>query len=152
MSKRKLLKLVEGNYVSGWNDPRMPTISAFRRRGYTAESIRNFAEGVGVAKRDNVIDIAQLEYSVRQNLNKTAKRVMAVLNPIKIELINYPENQVEELDAVNNPEDESMGKRKVPFSRNLFTKLIAFLNNNLPNVSPNHRTGKKRTELKLLKR
>ncbi len=120
MSKRKLLKLVEGNYVSGWDDPRMPTISGFRRRGYTPASIRNFSEGVGVAKRDNVIDIAHLEYSIRQDLNKAAKRVMAVLNPIKVELINYPKDQVEELDAINNPEDDSMGKRKVPFSRNLF--------------------------------
>ncbi|MEN8193541.1 MAG: glutamine--tRNA ligase/YqeY domain fusion protein, partial [Bacteroidota bacterium] len=120
MSKRKLLQLVKEGHVSGWDDPRMPTISAFRRRGYTPESIRNFSDEVGVAKRDNVIDIARLEYSLRQDLNKRAMRVMGVLNPIKVELINYPENQIEELEAVNNPEDESMGKRKVPFSRELY--------------------------------
>ncbi|VAX29571.1 Glutaminyl-tRNA synthetase [hydrothermal vent metagenome] len=120
MSKRKLLQLVEEGYVTGWDDPRMPTLSAYRRRGYTPESIRNFSDEVGVAKRDNVIDITRLEYSIRQDLNKRSMRVMGVLNPIKIELINYPEGQVEELDAINNPEDESMGKRKVPFSRELY--------------------------------
>ena len=119
MSKRKLLQLIDDGHVSGWDDPRMPTISAFRRRGYTPESIRSFADEVGVAKRDNIIDISRLEYSIRQDLNKKAMRVMGVLNPIKVELINYPENKVEELDAINNPEDESMGKRKVPFSREL---------------------------------
>lgn len=120
MSKRKLLRLVEEKHVSGWDDPRMPTISGLRRRGYTPESIRNFADRVGVAKRDNVIDISQLEYSIREDLNPKAMRVMAVLNPVKVILTNYPENVVEELDAVNNPEDESMGKRKLPFSRELF--------------------------------
>lgn len=120
MSKRKLLQLVEDKHVSGWDDPRMPTISGYRRRGYTPESIRNFADRGGVAKRNNIIEISQLEFSIREDLNKKAMRVMAVLNPIKIELTNYPENQVEELDAINNPEDESMGKRKVPFSRELF--------------------------------
>ena len=120
MSKRKLLQLVEDGHVSSWDDPRMPTISAFRRRGYTPESIRNFSDEVGVAKRDNIIDLSRLEYSIRQDLNKKSMRVMGVLNPIKVELTNYPENQVEELDAINNPEDESMGIRKVPFSRELF--------------------------------
>ncbi|MBN1301120.1 MAG: glutamine--tRNA ligase/YqeY domain fusion protein [Melioribacteraceae bacterium] len=120
MSKRKLLKLVQDGYVDGWDDPRMPTLSAYRRRGYTPESIRNFAESVGVAKRDNVIDVSLLEYSIRDDLNKKAQRVMAVLRPIKVVITNYPDEQVEELDAVNNPEDESMGRRKVPFSKILF--------------------------------
>ena len=129
MSKRKLLQLVEEGHVTGWDDPRMPTISAFRRRGYTPESIRNFSDEIGVAKRDNVIDISRLEYSIRQDLNKRAMRVMGVLNPIKVELINYPEEQVEELDAINNPEDESMGKRKVPFSRELYIDAHDFQEN-----------------------
>ena len=120
MSKRKLLQLVEENHVTGWDDPRMPTISGYRRRGYTPEAIRNFADRGGVAKRNNIIEISQLEYSIREDLNKRSMRVMAVLNPIKIEITNYLENQVEELDAINNPEDESMGKRKVPFSRELY--------------------------------
>jgi glutaminyl-tRNA synthetase len=129
MSKRKLLQLVEEGHVTGWDDPRMPTLSAYRRRGYTPESIRNFSDEVGVAKRDNVIDISRLEYSVRQDLNKRAMRVMGVLNPIKVELTNYPEGQVEELDAINNPEDESMGKRKVPFSRELYIDAHDFQEN-----------------------
>ncbi len=119
MSKRKLLMLVNEGYVSGWNDPRMPTISAFRRRGYTPESIRNFAEGVGVAKRENVIDLALLEYSVREDLNKRAKRVMGVLKPLKLIIDNYPD-QDEELEAINNPEDQTMGTRKIPFSKVLY--------------------------------
>lgn len=127
MSKRKLLQLVEDGIVDGWDDPRMPTISGLRRRGYTPASIRNFAERVGVAKRDNVIDVALLEYSVREDLNKKAQRVMGVLRPLKVVLTNYPENQVEELEAVNNPEDESMGKRKVPFSRELFIEQTDFM-------------------------
>ncbi len=129
MSKRKLLELVEGGFVSGWDDPRMPTISGFRRRGYTPESIINFVESVGVAKRENVIDISLLEYSLREDLNKKALRVMAVLNPLKIIITNYPEDKVEELEAVNNPEDESMGKRKIFFSRELFIERDDFMEN-----------------------
>ena len=120
MSKRKLLQLVSEGHVNGWDDPRMPTIAAFRRRGYTPESLRNFAERIGVAKRDNMIDVALLEHSIREDLNKRANRVMAVLNPIKLVLTNYPEDLVEELEAVNNPEDESSGKRNVPFGRELY--------------------------------
>jgi glutaminyl-tRNA synthetase len=127
MSKRKLLKLVEEKIVDGWDDPRMPTISAFRRRGYTPESIRNFAESVGVAKRDNIIDISRLEFSLREHLNKTAQRAMGVLKPLKITLTNYPEGKVEELEAVNNPEDESMGKRIVYFSKTLFIESDDFM-------------------------
>jgi glutaminyl-tRNA synthetase len=120
MSKRKLLELVEGHYVSGWDDPRMPTISGLRRRGYTPESIRKFATRVGVAKRDNTIDVALLEFSIREDLNKRAFRKMAVLDPIKIIITNFPENGLEELDAVNNPENISDGTRKVQFSRELY--------------------------------
>jgi len=120
LSKRKLLRLVEEGYVNGWDDPRMPTISGLRRRGYTPESIRVFAERIGVAKRDSVVDIALLEHCVREDLNKTAPRVMAVLNPLKVIIDNYPEDQVEEMEAINNPEDPSAGTRKVPFSRILY--------------------------------
>jgi glutaminyl-tRNA synthetase len=120
MSKRKLLELVENGYVTGWDDPRMPTISGLRRRGYTPLSIRNFSEMVGVAKRDSTVDIAMLEYCIREDLNITAPRVMGVLRPLKVVITNYPENQVEELDAVNNPEDASMGTRKVPFSKVIY--------------------------------
>ena len=120
MNKRKLLELVEGGYVTGWDDPRMPTISGLRRRGYTPESIRSFCERVGVAKRDNVVDMALLEHSVREDLNRRAPRVMAVLHAIRVIIDNYPEGQVEELDSLNNPEDASMGSRKVPFSRVLY--------------------------------
>ncbi len=127
MSKRKLLELVEGGYVDGWDDPRMPTISGLRRRGFTPESIRNFADRIGVAKRDNVIDLGLLEFSLREDLNKRAQRVMAVLHPLKITITNYPENVTEELDAVNNPEDPSMGKRKVPFSRELYIERADFM-------------------------
>jgi glutaminyl-tRNA synthetase len=129
MSKRKLLTLVTEKFVNGWDDPRMPTISAYRRRGYTPESIRYFSEKVGVAKRDNTIDVALLEYSIREDLNKKAMRVMAVLNPLKVTLINYPESKIEELDAVNNPEDEAMGKRKIPFSREIFIEQDDFMEN-----------------------
>ena len=120
MSKRKLLRLVQEGYVSGWDDPRIPTISGLRRRGYTPEAIRTFCERIGVAKRESVVDIALLEYCLREDLNKRVPRVMAVLRPLKIIIDNYPEDQVEELEAVNNPEDPSMGMRKVPFSRALY--------------------------------
>jgi glutaminyl-tRNA synthetase len=129
MSKRKLLELVEGKYVDGWDDPRMPTISGLRRRGYTPESIRNFAERVGVAKRENTIDVSLLEYSVREDLNKHAPRVMAVMNPLKIVLTNYPDNQVEELEAVNNPEDPSMGTRNIHFSKEIYIEADDFREN-----------------------
>ncbi|MCK4658372.1 MAG: glutamine--tRNA ligase/YqeY domain fusion protein [Phycisphaerae bacterium] len=120
MSKRKLLELVKEGYVGGWGDPRMPTISGLRRRGYTPESIRNFCRGIGMAKFNSVIDIARLEHSLRDDLNKRSPRVMGVLRPLRVVIDNYPEGQVEELDAVNNPEDPSAGTRKVPFSRVLY--------------------------------
>ena len=120
MSKRRLLELVAGGYVSGWDDPRMPTISGLRRRGYTPEAIRNFCERIGVAKRDSLVDIALLEHSIREDLNKRAPRVMGVLRPLRVVIDNYPEDLTEELDAVNNPEDSGMGTRKVPFSRVLY--------------------------------
>ncbi|WP_103865105.1 glutamine--tRNA ligase/YqeY domain fusion protein [Aquimarina sp. I32.4] len=120
MSKRKLLKLVEEGIVSGWNDPRMPTISALRRRGYTPRSIRKFVETVGVAKRENVIDVSLLEFCVREDLNKKASRVMAVLDPVKLVITNYPKGEEEWLEAENNPEDRDAGSRKVPFSGELY--------------------------------
>ena len=120
MSKRKLLQLVEEGLVSGWDDPRMPTLSGLRRRGYTPEAIRDFCERIGVARRDSLVDVALLEHCLREDLNKRAPRVMAVLRPLKVVLTNYPENRVEELEAVNNPEDPAMGTRKVPFSRELY--------------------------------
>ena len=129
MSKRKLLQLVQEKHVSGWDDPRMPTICGLRRRGYTPESIRLFAEKIGVAKRDNVIDVSLLEWCVREDLNKKAQRVMVVMNPVKVVIDNYPEGQVEELDAVNNPEDETMGMRKVKFSRELYIEREDFMEN-----------------------
>lgn len=119
VSKRKLLKLVEEGVVSGWDDPRMPTISGLRRRGYTPESIRNFAETIGIAKRENLIDVSLLEFHAREHLNKIAPRVMAVLNPLKLVITNYPEGKEEWLTAENNPEDPSAGSREVPFSREL---------------------------------
>lgn len=127
MSKRKLLKLVEENIVDGWDDPRMPTISGLRRRGYTPRSIRNFAERIGVAKSDNVVDISLLEYCIREDLNKIAQRAMAVLNPLKVVIENYPEGVVEEIDAINNPEDPSYGTRKVPFSREIYIERDDFM-------------------------
>ena len=127
MSKRRLLELVQGKYVNGWDDPRMPTISGLRRRGYTPASIRNFSSRIGVTKQESVIDISLLEHSVRDDLNKTARRVMAVLNPLKVTITNYPEGGSEELDAVNNPEDPSMGTRKVPFSGELYIERDDFM-------------------------
>jgi len=120
LSKRKLLQLVQQKHVTGWDDPRMPTLAGIRRRGYTPEAIRIFCERIGVAKRNSTVDIAMLEHCLREDLNKRARRVMAVLRPIKVVLENYPEGRVEELEAVNNPEDASMGTRKVPFSRELY--------------------------------
>ena len=127
MSKRKLLQLVKEHYVTGWDDPRMPTICGFRRRGYTPESIRNFCEDIGVAKRDNIIDYVRLENSLRDHLNKVAPRRMAVLNPVKLVIDNYPEGQVEYLDAVNNPENPADGIRQVPFSRELYIEREDFM-------------------------
>lgn len=127
MSKRKLLQLVQENIVNGWDDPRMPTISGLRRRGYTANSIRKFCEIIGVAKRENIIDYSLLEFCLREDLNKTAPRVMAVLDPVKLVITNYPEGQEEWLDAENNQEDESAGFRKVPFSKTLFIEREDFL-------------------------
>ena len=120
VSKRKLLQLVEKGIVTGWDDPRMPTISGLRRRGFTPESIRNFADTIGIAKRENVVDVSLLDFHVREHLNKIAPRVMGVLNPLKVVLINYEEGKEEWLDAENNPEDETAGSRKVPFSRELY--------------------------------
>ncbi|MBM3771851.1 MAG: glutamine--tRNA ligase/YqeY domain fusion protein [Acidimicrobiia bacterium] len=127
MSKRKLLQLVQQKHVSGWDDPRMPTISGLRRRGYTPESIRGFCSRIGMAKKENVIDVAQLEHSVREDLNKRAPRVMVVLDPLKVVITNYPEGQVEEVDVINNPEDPSAGTRKVAFSRELYVERDDFM-------------------------
>jgi glutaminyl-tRNA synthetase len=126
-SKRKLLRLVEGGHVSGWDDPRMPTLSGLRRRGYTPGAIRAFWAEAGVAKRVNLLEIALLEHHLRNELNKTSERRLAVLNPLKIVLTNYPEDQVDEFDAVNNPEDESAGTRKVPFSREIWIERDDFM-------------------------
>lgn len=129
MSKRKLLQLVNEGHVTGWDDPRMPTLHGLRRRGYTPASIRNFTELVGIAKRENVIDVALLEFCIREDLNKKAPRVMAVLNPVKLVIDNYPAGKTEELETVNNPEDESAGTRKMPFSRELFIERDDFMEN-----------------------
>ena len=120
LSKRKLLQLVQQGHVAGWDDPRMPTLAGIRRRGYTPESIRTFCDRIGVAKRNSTVDIAMLDHCVREDLNRRAPRVMAVLRPLRVVITNYPENQVEELNAVNNPEDPAMGTRKVPFSGVLY--------------------------------
>ncbi len=129
LSKRKLIKLVEDALVSGWDDPRMPTISGLRRRGYTPEAVRTFCDRIGVAKRDSTVDMALLEYCIREDLNKRAPRVMAVLNPLRVVIENYPEDIIEELEAVNNPEDPAMGTRKVPFSRVIYIEHEDFLEN-----------------------
>jgi len=122
LSKRRLLRLVREGFVSGWDDPRMPTLSGMRRRGYTPEAIRTFCDRIGLAKRDSLVDVAQLEHAVREDLNARAPRVMAVLDPLRVVIENYPEDRVEEMEAVNNPEDESAGIRKVPFSRVVYVE------------------------------
>jgi glutaminyl-tRNA synthetase len=127
MSKRKLLELVEGRHVQGWDDPRLPTLSGMRRRGYTPAAIRAFCDRIGVAKRENIINVAQLEHAVREDLNLHAPRVMGVLRPLRVVIENYPEGQVEEVDVINNPEDASAGTRKVPFSRVLYIERDDFL-------------------------
>ena len=127
MSKRKLKKLVDENHVDGWDDPRMPTISGLKRRGYSPESIRNFAEDVGVTKRDSIIDVVRLENALREDLNKRAPRVLGVLNPLKVVITNYPENHTEMMEAVNNPEDPSTGKREIPFSKELYIEQNDFM-------------------------
>ncbi|MDR3227217.1 MAG: glutamine--tRNA ligase/YqeY domain fusion protein [Prevotellaceae bacterium] len=129
MSKRKLLELVKNNYVSSWDDPRMPTICGIRRRGYTPESIRTFAEKVGVAKRDNVINLSLLEWCLREDLNKRANRYMAVLNPVKVVITNYPDGETENLTAINNPEDENAGSREIPFSKIIYIEKDDFMEN-----------------------
>jgi glutaminyl-tRNA synthetase len=129
MSKRKLLELVQGNFVSGWDDPRMPTISGLRRRGYTPASIRAFCERIGIQKRDNLIDMSLLEFCIREELNKTANRVMAVLDPVKLVITNYPADQVEELSAENNQEDPEAGRRMLPFSQTLYIEREDFMEN-----------------------
>lgn len=127
MSKRKLLELVKEGYVKGWDDPRMPTISGLRRRGYTPESIRNFADIIGVAKRDNTIDVSLLEFCLREDLNLRANRLMAVLDPVRVVIDNYPDGKVEQMEAINNPEDPEKGKRKVPFSKTLLIERDDFM-------------------------
>jgi len=127
VSKRRLLELVNEGHVEGWDDPRMPTISGLRRRGFPAESIRRFCERIGVAKRDSIVEVALLEHTIREDLNKTATRVMAVLRPLKVVIVNYPEGQEERLDAINNPEDESAGTRKVPFAREIYIERQDFM-------------------------
>ncbi len=129
LSKRWLRELIEGGYVSGWDDPRLPTLCGMRRRGFTPEAMREFCRRIGISKSDGVVEIQQLEHCLREHLNKTAPRVMAVLDPLKVVITNYPEDQEEELDAINNPEDESAGMRNVPFSRELYIERSDFMEN-----------------------
>ncbi|MFZ0942369.1 MAG: glutamine--tRNA ligase/YqeY domain fusion protein [Syntrophobacteraceae bacterium] len=129
MSKRKLLQLVQEHYVTGWDDPRMPTLAGMRRRGYTPEAIRNFCERIGVGKRESLVDYGMLEYCVREDLNRSAQRVMGVLRPLKVVIENYPEHQVEQLEAINNPEDASAGARMAPFSRVIYIERDDFMEN-----------------------
>jgi glutaminyl-tRNA synthetase len=129
MSKRKLLQLVEEKLVSGWDDPRMPTVSGLRRRGFTPESIRNFADSIGITKYDGIIDVGLLEHSLRDDLNKKAPRVMVILRPVKLVITNYPEEKEEWMETVNNPEDESMGNREIPFSREIYIEQDDFMEN-----------------------
>jgi glutaminyl-tRNA synthetase len=132
LSKRKLLKLVEEGHVAGWDDPRMPTLAGIRRRGYTPEAIRNFCERIGVGKAESLVDVQLLEYCLREDLNRRALRVMGVLRPLRVVLENFPEGQVEELEAVNNPEDPAAGTRKIPFSRVLYLERDDFMEQPLP--------------------
>ncbi len=132
MSKRRLLELVQGGHVSGWDDPRMPTLSGLRRRGYTPEAIRNFCDHIGISKRDTVVDVALLEHCLREDLNRRSPRAMAILRPLKVVIDNYPEGQSEEFEAVNNPEDPTMGYRKVPFSREIYIERDDFRENPPP--------------------
>lgn len=127
LSKRRLLQLVDEGFVNGWDDPRMPTISGLRRRGYTPGSIRNFCERIGVSKRNSMVDVAMLEFSIREDLNLNAPRVMGVLRPLKVVLVNYPEDRVDELECVNNPEKPGDGTRNVPFSRELYIEREDFM-------------------------
>jgi glutaminyl-tRNA synthetase len=127
MGKRKLIEMVQGNHVSGWDDPRMPTLSGLRRRGYTPESIRNFCDRIGVAKRENLVDIANLEHAIREDLNVRAPRVMGVLNPLKVVIENYPDDRFEDVDVINNPEDPAAGTRKVPFAKVLYIEREDFM-------------------------
>ncbi|MDD3732576.1 MAG: glutamine--tRNA ligase/YqeY domain fusion protein [candidate division Zixibacteria bacterium] len=129
LSKRRLIQLVRGNHVSGWDDPRMPTLSGLRRRGYTPEAIRKFCDRIGAAKRESIVDVALLEHILREDLNKRAPRVMAVLKPLKVIIDNYPENKVEALEAINNPEDPDAGTRKIPFSREIYIEQEDFREN-----------------------
>jgi glutaminyl-tRNA synthetase len=126
LSKRRLLQLVNEGHVSGWDDPRMPTVSGLRRRGYTPEAIRDFSDRIGVAKKDSTVDIALLEHCLREDLNRRASRVMAVLRPLKLTLLNYPQGEVEQIEAINNPEDPEAGTRQLPFSRELYVEADDF--------------------------